>query len=111
MPIKPRRGNVTWLRVLLLLALIAVVGGVFGLLYFGRAGQAKKKPRADDETLKAGKGTTLIGQDFDYTYTQGTRPVFRIRGESIRADQENQIFLDKVGVTIYAQEGRPFEVE
>ncbi|MEA2694581.1 MAG: hypothetical protein QOJ16_3968, partial [Acidobacteriota bacterium] len=37
MPIKPRRGNVTWLRVLLLLVLIGVVGGVFGLLYFGRA--------------------------------------------------------------------------
>jgi lipopolysaccharide transport protein LptA/LPS export ABC transporter protein LptC len=110
MPIKPRRGNVTWLRVLLLLALIAVVGGVFGLLYFGRAGQAKKKPRADD-TIKAEKGTTLIGQDFDYTYTQGNRPVFRIRGDSIRADKENQLFLDKVGVTIYDQEGRPFEVE
>ncbi|MEA2691353.1 MAG: hypothetical protein QOJ16_740, partial [Acidobacteriota bacterium] len=30
---------------------------------------------------------------------------------SIRADKENQIFLDKVGVTIYDLEGRPFEVE
>ncbi|HEV7518943.1 MAG TPA: LPS export ABC transporter periplasmic protein LptC, partial [Thermoanaerobaculia bacterium] len=111
MPIQPRRGNVTWLRALLLVILIAVVGGVFGLLYFGRAGQAKKKRPADEDALKAEKGTTLIGQDFDYTYTQGNRPVFRIRGESIRADKENTIYLDKVGVTIYDQQARPFEVE
>ncbi len=111
MPIKPRRGSVTWLRILLLIVLVGMVGGVFGLLYFGRAGQVKKKRPADDDALKAEKGTTLLGQDFDYTYTQGNRPVFRIRGDSIKADKEGTIFLDKVGVTIYDQKARPFEVE
>jgi lipopolysaccharide transport protein LptA/LPS export ABC transporter protein LptC len=111
MPIKPRRGSVTWLRILLLIVLVGMVGGVFGLLYFGRAGQVKKKRPADDDALKAEKGTTLLGQDFDYTYTQGNRPVFRIRGDSIKADKAGTIFLDKVGVTIYDQKARPFEVE
>jgi LPS export ABC transporter protein LptC len=111
MPIKPRRGSVTWLRVLLMILLIGMVGGVFGLLYFGRSGQTKKKKPADDDAMKAEKGTTLIGQDFDYTYTQGNRPVFRIRGDSIQADKEGTLFLDKVGVIIYDQRARPFEVE
>jgi lipopolysaccharide transport protein LptA/LPS export ABC transporter protein LptC len=111
MPIKPRRGNVTWLRVLLLILLIGTVGGVFGLLYFGRAGQTKKKKPADDDAMNAEKGTTLIGQDFDYTYTQGNRPVFRIRGDSIQADKEGTLYLEKVGVIIYDQKARPFEVE
>jgi lipopolysaccharide transport protein LptA len=111
MPIKPRRGNVTWLRILLLILLIGTVGGVFGLLYFGRAGKTPKKSTADDEAMNAEKGTTLIGQDFDYTYTQGNRPVFRIRGDSIQADKAGTLYLDKVGVTIYDQKARPFEVE
>jgi len=109
MPIKPRRGRVTGLRALLLIVLVVMVGGVTGLLYFGRSGKPKRK--VADDLSKAEKGTTLIGQDFDYTYTQGERPVFRIRGESIRADKENTVFLDKVGVTIYDRQGRPFEVE
>ncbi len=111
MPIKPRRGNVTWLRILLLILLIGTVGGVFGLLYFGRAGKTPKKKPADDDAMNAEKGTTLIGQDFDYTYTQGNRPVFRIRGDSIQADKAGTLYLDKVGVTIYDQKARPFEVE
>src|SRR4051794_18381837 len=110
MPIKPRRGSVTGLRILLLLVLIAVVGGVAGLLYFGSSGKPKRRA-AGDEMTKVEKGTTLIGQDFVYTYTQGERPVFRIRGDSIRADKENTVFLDKVAVTIYDRQGRPFEVE
>jgi lipopolysaccharide transport protein LptA/LPS export ABC transporter protein LptC len=111
MPIRPRRGNVTGLRILLLATLILVVGGVLGLFYFGRAGQRPKRRPADDLAAKAEKGTTLIGQDFDYTYTQGKRQVFRIRGESIRADKENTVFLDQVGLTLYDREGRPFEIE
>jgi len=101
---------VTGLRALLLVVLVLLVGGVAGLLYFGRSTAPKRRP-AGDEISKAEKGTTLLGQDFDYTYTQGQRPVFRIRGESIRADKENTVFLDKVGVTLYDQRGRPFEVE
>ncbi len=106
------RSNVTRLRTLLLIAMILVVGGLAGLFLFGKAGQqAIRKPLDENDPTQAKEGTALLGEDFDYTFTERERPVFRIRGDSIRADQGGTIFLDGVGMTLYDEEGRDYHVE
>lgn len=105
---------VSWiarLRKVLLLALVVCVAGVVALFLFGRTGKQTVRTSFDDEASEAGEGTTLIGQDFDYTFTDRERPIFRIRGASIRAARDETIFLDDVGVTLYDEQGRPFHVE
>jgi lipopolysaccharide export system protein LptA len=105
------RSPVAAFRKLLLAALVLVVLGIAGLFMFGKAGQrTQEKPtRADD--AGGPKGTTLIGEDFDYTFTDGARPVFHIKGESIKADREGTLFLDRVAVTLWDRQGRIFHVE
>jgi lipopolysaccharide transport protein LptA/LPS export ABC transporter protein LptC len=106
------RSNVSRLRTLLLIVMILVLGGLAGLFLFGKAGQqAIRKPLGDDDPTQAKEGTALLGEDFDYTFTERERPVFRIRGDSIRADQGGTIFLDGVGMTLYDEQGRDYHVE
>jgi lipopolysaccharide transport protein LptA/LPS export ABC transporter protein LptC len=105
-----RRSFISIFRKLLLLALVLTVVAVVGLFLFGRAGRQREQP-ADEGATKAGQGTILIGEDFDYTFTEREKPLFRIRGESIRADEKGVVYLDGVGLTIYDQEGRPYHVE
>lgn len=105
-----RRSFISIFRKLLLLALVLTVVAVVGLFLFGRAGRQRERP-VDEGATKAGQGTTLIGEDFDYTFTEREKPLFRIRGESIRADEKGVVYLDGVGLTIYDQEGRPYHVE
>ncbi|MFL6289410.1 MAG: LPS export ABC transporter periplasmic protein LptC [Thermoanaerobaculia bacterium] len=107
-----RRPNIRRLRNLLLLVMVLLIGGLGGLFVFGRMGKDPiKKPLEEGEVSKAGEGTALIGEDFDYTFTERERPIFRIRGDSIRADQGGTIFLDGVGLTLYDEEGRSYHVE
>jgi LPS export ABC transporter protein LptC/lipopolysaccharide transport protein LptA len=98
------------LRKLLLAALVLCVLVVAGLFLFGRAGLRREAPSREAET-KAGKGMTLIGEDFDYTFTEGKRPIFHIRGESVKADHEGTLYLDGVGLTLYDQQGQVYHVE
>jgi LPS export ABC transporter protein LptC/lipopolysaccharide transport protein LptA len=105
-----RATNIRRLRSLLLVALVLAVAAVAGLYLFGRAGKRTGQRPAEVET-KAAKGVTLIGEDFDYTFTEKQRPIFRIKGDSIRADREGTIFLDGVGVTFYDLQGNPYHVE
>jgi lipopolysaccharide export system protein LptA len=111
MPIRRRRSHLAWLRTLLLLALVIVVAAVVALFLFGRAGRRSPPPTFAEDAAKATEGTTLIGRDFDYTYTEEERPLFRIRGDSVRADREETIYLDGVGLTLYDPQGRAYEVE
>src|SRR6185436_13322683 len=99
------------LRTLLLLALVLAVLTVAGLFLFGRAGRPTKPKAMETGDTEAGEGVTLIGEDFDYTFTERERPIFRIRGDSIRADREDTLFLDKVGVTFYDETHQPYHVE
>lgn len=106
------RPNISRLRRLLLIVLALLLSGVGGLFLFGRAGKdAIRRPAEEDEASQAGEGTALIGEDFDYTFTERERPIFRIRGDSIRADQGGTIFLDGVALTLYDEEGRSYHVE
>jgi LPS export ABC transporter protein LptC/lipopolysaccharide transport protein LptA len=104
------RSPVAALRKLLLVVLVLVLAGVGGLFLFGRAGQHTEKPTRA-EGAGGPKGTTLIGEDFDYTFTDGARPVFHIKGESIKADHEGTLFLDRVAITLWDRQGRIFHVE
>ncbi|HWM95283.1 MAG TPA: LPS export ABC transporter periplasmic protein LptC [Thermoanaerobaculia bacterium] len=107
-----RRIPIRGLRNLLLLVMVLLVAGLSGLFLFGRAGrEGLRRPAEEGEATQAGQGTALIGEDFDYTFTERERPIFRIRGDSIRADQGGTIFLDGVGLTLYDEEGRAYHVE
>lgn len=106
-----RTNTIRRLRTLLLLALVFTVVAVAGLFLFGRAGRPSKPAAIDDADTEAGEGVTLIGDDFDYTFTERERPIFRIRGDSVRADREDTLFLDGVGVTFYDENQQAYHVE
>jgi lipopolysaccharide transport protein LptA/LPS export ABC transporter protein LptC len=106
------KSSVAGLRKLVLAALALVVVAVVALFLFGRAGQRREKPQAlDEREAKGGKGMALIGEDFDYTFTEGEKPLFRIRGTSIKADREGTLYLQDVAVTLYDKQGRVFHAE
>jgi LPS export ABC transporter protein LptC/lipopolysaccharide transport protein LptA len=107
---KPRIFIAT-LRKLLLLALVLTVVAVVGLFWFGRSGREPRRAVEEEEARRTRQGTTLIGEDFDYTFTEREKPIFRIRGESVRADEKGVVYLNGVGVTIYDKQGRPYHVE
>lgn len=104
------RSPVVLFRRLLLVALVLAVLAVVGLFLFGKAGLNRNQPQ-EDAQAKGGKNLTLIGEDFDYTFTEGERPIFHIRGESVKADKEGILYLDGVGLTMYDEQGRVFHVE
>jgi lipopolysaccharide transport protein LptA/LPS export ABC transporter protein LptC len=106
-----RRPPIAALRKLLLAAILLLITAVGGLFLFGRAGQRPARPAEDAEEAQAEAGSVLIGEDFDHTFTEGKRPIFRIRGESIRADQKQTIYLQGVAVTLYDEEGRAYHIE
>ncbi|HVT57385.1 MAG TPA: LptA/OstA family protein [Thermoanaerobaculia bacterium] len=96
----------------LLLALLGLCVAVVVLLFlFGRAGAERRSRRASGGETAVEEGTKLIGKDFDDTFTQGERKVFRIRGESTRVDKDDTVFLDKVGLTLYDKLNRAYEAE
>ncbi len=103
------RSPVAGLRKLLLAALVLCVLAVAGLFVFGRAGLNREPPSRGEP--KGGKGMTLIGEDFDYTFTERERPIFHIHGESVKADREGTLYLDGVGLTLYDREGQAYHVE
>src|ERR671919_231784 len=103
------RSPVAGLRKLLLAALVLIVLAVAGLFLFGRAGLRRGAPPREGET-KAGQRMNPNGEDFDYTFTEGKRPIFRIRGESVKADREGTLFLDRVALTLYDREGQVYHV-
>lgn len=113
MPIRKARSPFAGIRKLLLAVLVLVVLGIAGLFLFGKAGQKQEKPArsAEEEETRGPKGMTLIGEDFDYTFTEGARPIFHIKGTSIKADREGTIYLDRVAVTLWDKQGRIFHVE
>jgi lipopolysaccharide transport protein LptA/LPS export ABC transporter protein LptC len=104
------RSPVARLRKLLLAALVVCVVAVAGLFLFGKAG-LRREPPTPERGARGGRGVTLIGEDFDYTFTEGERPVFHIKGDSIKADREGTLYLEGVSLTLYDEQGRVFHVE
>jgi len=108
--VRKARSPVTGIRKLLLAALVLIVLAVVGLFLFGKAGLQRQR-RPEERAARGGKDMTLIGEDFDYTFTQGERPIFHIQGDSIEADREGTLYLKGVAVTLYDREGHVFHVE
>jgi LPS export ABC transporter protein LptC/lipopolysaccharide transport protein LptA len=106
-----RVNTVRRLRGLILVVLILAVAAVTGLFLFGRSGKRNTQARQPEEETKAAKGVTLVGEDFDYTFTEKEKPLFRIKGDSIKADREGTLFLEGVAVTFYDPQGQPYHVE
>ena len=105
------RSPVAAFRKVLLAVLVLVVAAIAGLFLFGKAGGPKKEKPAPEKEAPGAKGMALIGEDFDYTFTEGSKPLFHIKGESVKADKEGTIYLDRVAVTLWDHQGRIFHVE
>ena len=110
MPRPKTRRTVTRFRVVLMLTLLAAVGVVVALYLFGAAG-APRPQRARNDTPPFEEGTRLVGKDFDYTFSQGDKAVFRVRGDSVRVDKDDTVYLETVGLTLFDKEGRQFDAE
>jgi lipopolysaccharide transport protein LptA len=110
MPRPAARRTLTRFRVVLMLALVAAVGAVVALYLFGTAG-APRPRRAASGAPEIEEGTRMVGKDFDYTFSQGEKAVFRVRGNSIRVDKDDTVYLDNVGLTLFDKEGRQFDAE
>ena len=78
--VRKARSPVAAIRKLLLAVLVLCVAGVAGLFLFGKAGLRREPPSQEGEA-RGGKNMTLIGEDFDYTFTEGERPIFHIKGD------------------------------
>jgi lipopolysaccharide export system protein LptA len=110
MPRPKTRRTVTRFRVVLMLTLLAAVGMVLALYLFGAAGAPRLK-RVRNDTPPFEEGTRLVGKDFDYTFSQGDKAVFRVRGNSVRVDKDDTVYLETVGLTLFDKEGRQFDAE
>lgn len=110
MPRPKTRRTLTGFRVVLMLTLLAAIGVVLALYLFGAAGAPRPK-RARNDTPPFEEGTRLVGKDFDYTFSQGDKAVFRVRGNSVRVDKDDTVYLETVGLTLFDKEGRQFDAE
>ena len=105
-----RRPPIAGLRRLLLLLLVvgmAVVAVVFAVRRRGEppaVDPGKGGPRPEGEI-------TLIGEGFEFTQSEEDRPVFRIRGQSVKVRRGNVVLLEDVGVTLWDEKGTPYHVE
>src|SRR5262245_24103403 len=100
MAASPQVRKLQRLRHLLLAALAAAILGVVGLYMFGRAGREAPSAQADGTAGKP--GVAVAGEGFDYTLTQGDAKIFRIRGDRIRSDRDENVELEGVALTFYA---------
>ncbi len=99
------------LRAAVLAALVLSVAGLVGLYYFGRAGKTTV-PVAEEPTDPEvkGKETKAVGKGFDYMVTHGDLPAFRIRGEKVRSDQDDNVELEQVSLGLFRDNQQTYEV-
>lgn len=103
-----RRRSSSWLlrlRRWLLVFLVLFVAGLVGLFLFGRAGLSTRAETSTGAMVGGADRYTVEGKAFDFTLFQEERAVFRIRGDHTRADRENNVYLEKVFLTFFRQDG------
>ena len=89
-----------------------LLAALVGLYLFGRSGRGgipDRRGAADPEAAPQGE-ITLVGEDFEFTHSEGQQPIFRIRGQSVKADRAGTVYLDGVGLTLYDEEGAGYEI-
>jgi lipopolysaccharide export system protein LptA len=99
--------NLRRLRLALLGAVGAIAIGVAALYWSGRnrlAGTTNEPIQAEAE-----KGR-VVSSGFDYTASEGDRPLFRIRGGQVRMEGSEKVELDDVGLTLYRSDGEVYEL-
>jgi len=105
-----RRPPIAGLRRLLLLLLVVGLVVVAVVFAVRRRGEPAAVDSGDSGPRPEGE-ITLIGEGFEFTQSEEDRPVFRIRGESVRVRRGSVVLLEDVGVTIWDEEGTPYHVE
>lgn len=101
------------LRAALLGLLLALVGGLVLLYWFGRVGSGQAvlpRPTGIGEEDPP-EEAAVVGSGFDYTFAEKGVTVFHLRGESYRAQRSGRIQIEGMGLTLYAEDGSSYEVE
>lgn len=112
MPESPRarRPPIAGIRRLLLVLLLAGLAGLAVLLARGCMEERAAQP-ADGSGEGAPRGDiTLVGEGFEFTQTDRDRPVFRIRGDSVRVRRGQIVLLDEVDLTLFDDDGVAYDV-
>src|SRR5438874_12590007 len=94
-----------WTRPLLLIAILAIIGGV-GATYYGRlkdqnAHAAAKPPVLPDRTLSA-------AHDWTYTHTVKSKPVVFVRAKDLE-EVDGKLHLTGVELHIFHKDGKEFD--
>lgn len=93
-------------RRLLLLAIVLIVGGVWGTYYLQKTRQARQAP-PPPETLPV--NVNAEGKDWVYTQHDGRRPVVEVRARKMRQVAEpSQLELEQVELRIFDPDGKKY---
>ncbi len=99
-------------RRLLLLATVVAVVAVVAVYLVGRRERAAPAPASLGPAKVAPRGDMVtVGQGFERTFTEGNRPIFRIRGDSFGVDRKRVVYLTGVGLTVFQEDGSHYQVE
>ncbi len=99
------------LRRALLVLLLATVGGLAVLYWFGRQGsESLEEPGGVAEHAGAVAGEALaVSEGFQFEQQVGGQPVFRIAGDRFRAAKEGAVELEGVRLELF-RDGEPYRV-
>lgn len=99
------------LRVAILAATVLAVAVVVALFLVGRGQEAGPPPEDPAESMDPTGDLVTVGEGFERTFSEGDAAVFTLRGESYAVDREGVVFLEGVRITVYREEGEPYEIE
>ncbi len=93
-----------------LLGLVVLTLLVVGALYtIGKKAQFTPPTRSPD-AVDTDPGTQQQGSGFDHTVSRDGEPLFRMRGGRDRRDQDGNLFVEDVLVTVFRPNGERLEV-
>ena len=93
----------------LLLGLVAGTLATVVLLY--RVGKEVQFPTSlDPVPIDSNSGTQQLGSGFDHTVSRDGIPLFRMRGGRDRRDQDGNLFVEEVLMTVFRENGDELEV-
>lgn len=101
---KSRRG-LFLLRFVLLGALIAAVGIISFLLWFGGGGATPPEPEAEVPAADLDEDVVVSGRDIDRTVYQGGQPLFRVEGKESSSDRYGNVLLNEARLHLYRDDG------
>ncbi len=89
--------------------IVATLTAVGGLYWLGRSTDPiEEEP---DAPLDGNAGPNLLSEGFDYTVSDGSRPIFRVQGGRVLEEQTGAVELEDVGITLHRPTGEVFELQ